>query len=439
MNAILPPNRHSDNASSSSDRRILRGLRCKERRLIVQPECELRTVLDAIYKPYLHNLDLLREFVLTVPMSKLEGQAIEGLVKLRCETLDVLVWLLDNDYIERSQRSLELLAQSATLFNSRSTLKYLLQQIKQSDLPVNLLDMAVENDCHEALSLLIDLFSSAIKPRDLLIRAASASRYNSVYCAFYRLKSKLTEDDLGQALIASCSNTSIENGMIVRFLLDKLAELTQDVRRYIELAWKEVKINISIGALEHLILFASELEVEMRQDLLAICIATDSSEMIPSVLKYADPSLDNNEALFRSVVGSHLECTRELLLDSRVDPSAILTELAEYEEELDPAILALLAQHVTLYSRTLSFIAIDMNRKQSSASLLDWMISQREGQFGAAAQRVLANRPISNWIEALMAVALYKMNRLDDVLKRLECNETERTRTVKILNAYLCI
>ncbi|CAH6420330.1 Hypothetical protein POVR2_LOCUS127 [uncultured virus] len=104
--------------------------------------------------------------------------------------------------------------------------------------------------------------------------------------------------------------------------------------------------------------------------------------------------------------------------------------------------LAMLALKIQDRSRVPLFPMLTNNTSLASSfhvDLFDWMIAQNNPQFQQAASNVLANLQVSNWIEALMTVALHKSATVTQVIDEMQrtSSQADVLAAAKIVGLYL--
>ncbi|CAH6419544.1 Hypothetical protein POVR2_LOCUS48 [uncultured virus] len=210
-----------------------------------------------------------------------------------------------------------------------------------------------------------------------------------------------------------------------------LARLAKHVK-----VFEEAILHDDPVSLEAIVARRPELAKRINHDLLIREIGyLGRSKIIYTLLKYTDPSSNNNEALMLAIRSRNATAIDALLLDKRVtsllstdDLNLMISNSRIRPDRLQIGDTGVVAYRSS-YSLLLTVILV------STVPILDWMIVQRHRDFQLAAKNVLEGKQAGNAIEALLLAMLYPKMRVSKILRELDIGEALKAH--RLIGAYL--
>ncbi|CAH6420322.1 Hypothetical protein POVR2_LOCUS125 [uncultured virus] len=454
-------------------------------------------ILSVIYEDALDDLATLQVFLAIHPVEKMKYDAMYY-NSLKITSLPVLEWLFENGYLVESQANFRYLLRSAVKSDSVKIVKWLLNKSTYPEVK-NSLKRAMDSGSYETFTYILGLQGhKRLETNDILelvVQYAPDITYLDTALDMYG--SDLTIEQLVSLFMVSYNNEQQSASDVARILLQRLSALT-DIYKYEDKFYALAVTRGNVNILRVLLEFYPEMYKNFSWNtLFAIVRDGVSGKLIPLLLEYVDPSVKNNELLYFAATRPYsLEQVVELLKDSRVDPNEALTRIFSLNTEIDVEtirnvaalandertnlntlskqtskgvvdtlldkdqregyrlgsdlvvkstqyldvasdIVDTIAGPNSLYSRTVAMLIKIGDRPR--VPLFDWMIAQGEPEFALAASNVLSGVKVTNWIEALMTVALHKSITVKQVVDEMRpvIREAGLLAAAKIVGLYL--
>ncbi|CAH6421418.1 Hypothetical protein POVR2_LOCUS383 [uncultured virus] len=372
------------------------------------------TILDRLYEPALDNLDGLKIFLDLYPAEKSVEDNEERLAGFKIDNVDVLNWLFDNKYIDKTDDNAHYLLEAAIDMNNLELVQHLQTQVDTEGIAQDLLYWASMAGSYEVFEYLMHDLDYQLSARMVLQVTILAPTANMLQLAIdrYGIESECNEQAascrafhqpvLTQALIDVSGNYSEASADIARILLQHVDLERKDLVIALRAAIDNYNKWV-LGAL--LDIYPDLCKYVTTSLLLESCRDADISDMIPTILRCVDPSYNNNQPLLTAVRAGNHVAIKHLLADSRV----VLDRLSK--STIDGVLNILLPNVQTSQPKLLLFM---LTKSASRLEVFDWMIGRHERQFQVAASNVLAAKTVSNSLEKMMRAALYKDSAIED-------------------------
>ncbi|CAH6420399.1 Hypothetical protein POVR2_LOCUS149 [uncultured virus] len=406
-------------------------------------------IFSTAYSAAINDLDVLKVFVQVKKPQTITDLAAYASQDL--ESVDSLAWMLDNVYVEKSAENILWLLKTAVRRDYLDIVKYIEEHygdtvdISQSDA----LKIAVDSNSLRVVSYYLDQNLIIPRGRKLgLIRDATKTSSEILTLLLKKYGSGISTEELVVQAHDSLRWHPEKMEVIFEYLSSSGIDLTDKLG---EIFYDVLYSHGDPEDMELLLRYDPRLAINFNRAMLMVSVKNhQAARFVPIILRYVDPSKNNNEVL-RALLGVYtpLYIIMSVLRDPRVKLDSLNNKLIELVLrsllETEPVqgffsgrsmvtrgpvrvedLLARGTVATSVYSKLLLFLLI--KQPSSYGAIIDWMIEQRDGLYQQAASNVLAGKRASNAIEGMLLALRYKSLKPLEILTELHQEEASNKR-----------
>ncbi|CAH6420296.1 Hypothetical protein POVR2_LOCUS118 [uncultured virus] len=447
---------------------------------------ESEGILEEAYSSALDDLATLQVFLQIAPAShiKYNEDIKRELYTFTIKSLEVLLWLLENRYIDLAIVTSPEFADAVLANDAVDIVEYLHDNVLTTEQErIRLLLHAIQKGAVLSFKRLSDLIDSSLVNELRALRASTQSDNPSMIREVYnKYRERIDVGTVRSAIVDLIGRRydllNYRDMMQELLSILKLVDPSEDL----DAMFLEARQRNDSDTVELLLSDNEKLQAEVDHEMLLNAIKYSRYVLVPILIKYTVPSAKNNEAL-KLAADLQAEVAVDALLDDvRVDGTPVAVELVR-SGLYGTRDLALLLSHPKIHLEALSipelsklvsannksniFAAVsilapldilvdtraDIIKDKSPYSMLlvamlinpslssiDWMVAQGKQDYQVAADRVLSGKLCSNAIEALMIAKLYKQSRISEIIAELRvsrASDSEITKAVRLIIASM--